>query len=124
MHSTRAAHAVRLLAISALAFGIAACGSVPQPDAELALARSAISGAEQAGATESVGAILQRAQRSLQQADAAARADNNLQARRLAELAAADAELAESRAGLVRTRDSAREVQQSLETLRAETRRP
>lgn len=124
MQSTKAAHVVRLIAISALASGIAACGSVPKPDAELATARSAISGAEQAGASETAGALLQRAQRSLEKAEAAARDDNNLEARRMAELAAADAELAESRAELARTRESAREVQQSLETLRAETRRP
>lgn len=84
--------------LSAL-LGLAACaGDVPPPTAQLGASSQAVLTAERAGAPRFAPAELQAARDKLAAADAAMRADQRTRARRLAEEAQADAELATVRA--------------------------
>ncbi len=117
--SCRLASAPLLLALT---FGLAACSSVPKPEAELAVARNAVQGANQADAGKFANTSLQRARESLERAERAVNDDEFGDARRLAERATADAQLAESEAELVKARQALSEVEKGIETLRREGR--
>lgn len=81
--------------ILSASLGLAACaGSVPPPTAQLGASAQAIQQAERAGALEHAPAEFQSAREKLAAADAAMREDERTEARRLAEQAQADAELA------------------------------
>ncbi|AWJ85310.1 hypothetical protein TSH58p_10025 [Azospirillum sp. TSH58] len=82
-------------AILSASLGLAACaGSVPPPTAQLGASAQAIQQAERAGALQHAPAEFQSAREKLAAADAAMREDERTSARRLAEQAQADAELA------------------------------
>lgn len=83
---------MRSLALS-LALAAAACASEPPPTAELAAARAAL-GHAGAGVAQYAPAELSSAQRKLQLAEAAVARADNLKARRLAQQAEVDAQLA------------------------------
>ena len=85
----------RAVVILSASLGLAACaGSVPPPTAQLGASAQAIQQAERAGALEHSPAEFQSAREKLAAADAAMREDERTKARRLAEQAQADAELA------------------------------
>ncbi|MBB3267493.1 hypothetical protein FHW79_005152 [Azospirillum sp. OGB3] len=85
----------RAAVILSASLGLAACaGSVPPPTAQLGASAQAIQQAERAGALEHAPAEFQSAREKLAAADAAMREDERTEARRLAEQAQADAELA------------------------------
>ncbi|MBK3736358.1 DUF4398 domain-containing protein [Azospirillum brasilense] len=85
----------RAATILSASLGLAACaGSVPPPTAQLGASAQAIQQAERAGALEHSPAEFQSAREKLAAADAAMREDERTKARRLAEQAQADAELA------------------------------
>ncbi|AIB12870.1 hypothetical protein ABAZ39_12900 [Azospirillum argentinense] len=85
----------RAATILSASLGLAACaGSVPPPTAQLGASAQAIQQAERAGALEHAPAEFQSAREKLAAADAAMREDERTKARRLAEQAQADAELA------------------------------
>ncbi|MFC5355563.1 DUF4398 domain-containing protein [Azospirillum himalayense] len=85
----------RAATILSASLGLAACaGSVPPPTAQLGASAQAIQQAERAGALQHAPAEFQSAREKLAAADAAMREDERTQARRLAEQAQADAELA------------------------------
>ncbi|ALJ34286.1 hypothetical protein FE88_12610 [Azospirillum brasilense] len=85
----------RAVVILSASLGLAACaGSVPPPTAQLGASAQAIQQAERAGALQHAPAEFQSAREKLAAADAAMREDERTQARRLAEQAQADAELA------------------------------
>lgn len=85
----------RAAVILSASVGLAACaGSVPPPTAQLGASAQAIQQAERAGALQHAPAEFQSAREKLAAADAAMREDERTQARRLAEQAQADAELA------------------------------
>ncbi|KAA0677055.1 DUF4398 domain-containing protein [Roseomonas genomospecies 6] len=82
-------------AVLTASLGLAACaGSVPPPTAQLGASAQAIQQAERAGALEHAPAEFQSAREKLAAADSAMREDERTKARRLAEQAQADAELA------------------------------
>lgn len=89
-------------ALPAVAFaaslGLAACAGTAPPIAQLGAAEEAVASAELAGAQRYAPAELQRARDKLVAADNATRNDDNDTARRLAEEARADAEVAIARA--------------------------
>ncbi len=116
---TPAAGAV--LAVSAALF-LGGCASTKgaQPVAELTTARAAITQAEAAGAGQLAPVELLSARDKLVRADAAVRTEQFDQARRLAEQAAADAELAERKARADRARKAAAELERSNATLKQE----
>ncbi|CAO3415222.1 DUF4398 domain-containing protein [Azospirillum endophyticum] len=85
----------RAAAVLSAALGMAACASdVPPPTAQLGAASQAVQEAERANALQYAPVALQSARDKLASADKAMRADERTRARRLAEEARVDAELA------------------------------
>ena len=111
----------RVLALSALAMLTAAtvggCASEPKPTAELVRASTLVSEAEKSEAQHFAAADLQRARDELSNAQTAESAGKNDSARRYAERAAADADLASARAASGKAQQSAEQVRHSLDTL-------
>ncbi len=108
--------------LSSLLLGACASNKGMPPVAELANARASISQAESAGATQLAPVDLLAARDKLGRAEAAAREENYIQARRLAESAAADAELAERTARLGKAQEAAQELQRANAALERETK--
>ncbi|MEM8559240.1 MAG: DUF4398 domain-containing protein [Bacteroidota bacterium] len=100
------------------------CGSsAPPPDAELAEARSFIAQAEESGSAEYAPLQLRNARQKAERAEALMREGENEEARRLAEQALVDAELAEAVAASEKAKAAVEEVRASIETLRQEIER-
>ncbi|WP_168220384.1 DUF4398 domain-containing protein [Azospirillum thermophilum] len=100
-------------AVLTVSLGLAACaGDVPPPTAELGAASQAVLAAEQAGAPRFAPVELQSARDKLAAADTAMREDKRTEARRLAEQARADAELAAARSQRALTQEAAGVVRQ------------
>lgn len=104
-----------------LAGGCATQG--PQPTDEMTRARTLIEQADRSGAQRYAAADLQRAHDELSNADKANSEKKYDDARRYAESAAADADVAIARAGAGEAKRAANEVAQSNETLRQESAR-
>lgn len=100
---------------------MAACASTPVPREEMALADSAVSRVGASPRVLSAAPLeLQSAKDKLQRAREALDKGNNLEARRLAEQARADARLAEARAAESRSSESLKEVQDGIDALQKE----
>ncbi|MFL6605293.1 MAG: DUF4398 domain-containing protein [Steroidobacteraceae bacterium] len=104
-----------------LAGGCATQG--PQPIEEMTRARTLIEQADRSGAQRYAAADLQRAHDELNNADKANAEKKYDDARRYAESAAADADVAVARAGAGEAQRAAQEVAQSNGTLRQESNR-
>lgn len=115
-------HTQMMLLLAALS--LTGCGTKAQPpDAQIALATSAISQAESVGAYESSPVELKAARDKLVQAKQALQREENLTARRLAEQAMADANLAQAKARTAKSRKAVEEIQASIRTLQEEVDR-
>jgi hypothetical protein len=115
---------VRLVAVTAVGFIIAACASAPElPTEDMTRARTLIEQAEKAGAQRYAAVELESARDKLAQADNAARDGKEEIANERAAEAVADAQLANARAISGEARRAADELQRSNETLRQETER-
>jgi hypothetical protein len=99
---------------------LAACGSVPPPQEQLAVAELAIRAAGEAEAGARAAAPLRQAHDKLEQARAALQAKDHLAARRLAEQALAVAQRAEAEARAAVAGESLEEMQRDIEALRRE----
>ena len=77
---------------------LAACSSVPAPVGEMSAAQTAVTSAEEAEAAQYAPSDLDRARDKLIRAQAAMQEEDNEEARRLAEQALVDAQLAEAKA--------------------------
>ncbi len=120
----RIARTLAATSLVSLVILLGACGSKGEaPVSELATARASISQAESAGATQSAPVELLAARDKLGRAEAAVRDEKFEQARRLATLAEADAEVAERKSRLAKAQSSATELQRSNELLRKELER-
>jgi hypothetical protein len=101
----------------------AGCATTPVPNEQLAVAKSSVQRAEQAGAPELAPVEMAAARDKLARAEKAA-ADRDAQpATQLAEQANADAQLAEATAQEQHSRKAAMELQASLQALRQESLR-
>jgi hypothetical protein len=101
----------------------AGCATTPVPNEKIAVAKSSIQQAEQAGAPEYAPVEMAAARDKLARAEKAA-ADRDAQpATQLAEQANADAQLAEATAQEQRSRKAATELDASLQALRQESLR-
>ena len=109
--------------LASLVFLGACATPVPPPTAELAAARAAITQAESAGAQRSAPVELLAAREKLRMADTAVREERFVDARRLAEQAEADAQLADRKARAAKAQEAADELVRSNELLRSETER-
>jgi len=106
-----------------LSLSLTACATRDRPDAALAAGGAAFDAARAAGAAELAPQPLQQAQTKLARARALAQAGDQQGARRLAEQALVDAQLARAQSASERSRRAAEEVQASLRSLREEMQR-
>ena len=113
----------RVIVLSGLVIGLAACASDPAPEAELAAAEVAVDDAEEANAPAQASGPYELARDKLERAREAMEDGENLEARRLAEQALADAQLAEAQARSEVARQNAEELGASIETLQDELAR-
>lgn len=107
----------------AVAFLIAGCATVPAPNEQLAVARAAVVDAEGAGAASYASIDLKNAHDKLDAANVAFGARDYENARRLADEASADANLAAVRARSVKAERAVAEVRESIRVLREEVAR-
>lgn len=108
-------------AVVAGALALGACANnVPRPTSTVSQAELAINEAAQTQAPQYAPLPLQKAREKLQQAQQSMAEENYLQARRLAEQALVDAQLAQSVASARQAQNAAQELEQSLQTLRQE----
>jgi hypothetical protein len=84
--------------LAVVAVGVAACAGTPPPDSQIAVANTKISDAERAGGMQYAPNELTAARAKLDQAREATRKGDNKVAARLADEAAADAQLADVKA--------------------------
>ena len=103
--------------------GLAACASDPAPEAELAAAAVAVDEAEEANAPAQAPGPYELARDKLERAREAMEDGENLEARRLAEQALVDAQLAEAEARSEVARQNAAALRASIETLQDEIAR-
>lgn len=112
----------RIAAFSAVALvaagAIGGCASQPKPTAQLVRASTLVSEAEKGGAQRYAAADLQRARDELTNAQTAESDGKYDSAMRLADRAAADADLASARAASGKAEQSAGQVRHSLDTLK------
>lgn len=109
------------LTVSALVF--AGCSSVRPPREELATAELAVREAQQSKAPQHASLELRMATEKLSRARQAMRDEDHVLARRLAEQALVDAQLAESKARSTDAKEMARQLREGIETLRKEAER-
>lgn len=103
---------------------VACVNDVPPPTAQMGASSQAILNAERAGAQEFAPAELQAARSKMAAADAAMRADNRLEARRLAEQAQADADFAAAKAQNAAAQQAATTVRRDVQSLRSGSPEP
>jgi hypothetical protein len=110
---------IRSILTGACAVGaLAGCSSPPVPREQLAVGTASVEAAQSAGASELAPVELNQAREKLSLATAALRDKQLVAARRLAEAADADAQVARSKANAERSRRAADEVLAGLQTLR------
>jgi hypothetical protein len=105
--------------IATVAFSIlaAGCETPPAPVEQLAAGRAAVEQAQAAGAAQHAAAELANARDKLARAESVSR-DQPVTARRLAEEAEVDAQLAIAKASSTRAQNAATELEKSTQTLR------
>ncbi len=106
-----------------LAAAAAGCASAPPATDTIAVARSSIDRAEQAGAAQAAPTELSQARGKLDAAEKASRDHDKKAALRLAQQAEADGKLAEAAAGARRSREAVAQLDASLKALRDEATR-
>jgi hypothetical protein len=108
---------------AALAIALAACATTAPPSAQMAVAEKSIHDAVSADAPQYSPVVLRSAQDKLDAARVAMNDADYGYARRLAEEAQADADLAATHARSVKAQRAAAEVQDSIRALRGELAR-
>lgn len=105
------------------ALGVSACATAQPPVASLSQAELAVRHASESNASEYAPVELQSAKEKLDEARSALDAHEYERAHRLAEQALADARLAEARAEVESSRQTARDFRLTIEALRDEAAR-
>lgn len=108
---------------AAIALSAAGCATTPIPNEKIAVAKSSVQRAEQAGAPELAPVEMAAARDKLTRAEKAAADHEALPATQLAEQANADAQLAEASAQEQRSHKAAAEFDANLQALRQESLR-
>ncbi len=124
MHNHQRLVSASLISAACAISLLAGCASKPVPREQLAVGKSSIDSAQTAGADELAPVELTRARDKLAQAQVALHDKKYVLARRLAEEADADAQVARSRANAERSQKAADEVTASLQTLRQQLDQP
>lgn len=105
----------------AVVVGLTACGTTPPPRGELAAADLAVREADESEAGTHAPAALRRARDELEQARAAMQAEDHVRARRLAEQALVDAQLAQAQTRSAIAQQQLSEMRESIDDLRRES---
>lgn len=113
--------AAAVLALAAIT-GLTACASDDKPEREIGAAQAAISHAESANAPAFAPAELYQARQKLDKAQGALRRDDNERAKRLADEATVDAQLAQAKAQEEATKRSLEEIQHSIDAMRSRSK--
>jgi hypothetical protein len=117
-------HLAKMLgAVASLSLMLAACASEPRPAEDLARAKSLVQQADAANAQRFAAAELNTARDKLQQAEQADKEEKNDVARRRANEAATNAELAAALARSREVQQAVNEQQKDLDMLREEAKR-
>jgi hypothetical protein len=103
---------------------LAACASVPPPTEQLAASRAAIESAEVAGANKTAPVEIAQAREKFTAAQLAVNKGENEHARRFAQEALVDAQLAQAKASTARSREGLEQADGALRSLREESSRP
>lgn len=111
----------RAVLVTGVALALAACASTPEPKEQMAVANSAVDQAS--GNAAEAPAELTMARDKLARANVAMARKDYVEARRLADEAAADAALAQATARSARASRALTEVRQSIEQLQAQINR-
>jgi hypothetical protein len=115
--------AARIAALASAAMWLSSCATNPVADEKIAVAKTSLQRAEQAGAPQAAAVELATAREKLTRAEKA-NADHNLKpASELAEQANIDAQIAEATAQLERSHKAAAEFDASMRALRQEATR-
>ena len=117
---------LRLLAVVAACAAVVlldGCATAPPPVEQMAVAEAAVQRANTASTTENAAAELGIAVNKLARARSAQAAGDNLTARRLADEAVLDAQVAELHAQTMRSTKAARETEDAARVLREEIAR-
>ena len=109
--------------LTALALGLGACASAPEPREQMAVSRAAVERADSTAAADAPLALA-TARDKLARAQVAMSGKDYVLARQLAEQAEADAALAEAGARAKRSDRALGEVRESIRALREELNRP
>lgn len=112
-----------LAAVSAVGLTLSGCASVPEPKEQMAVAEAAVARASTTSTGESAPAQLREANSKLASARAALAADDREAARRYAEQATLDAQVAELHAQTQRSLKAAQETEDAARVLREEINR-
>lgn len=99
---------------------LSACSGTPKPKTEIALSNAAVQNAEVAGATDLAPIELRTAKEKQAMANSALASKNYLTAKQLSEQAAVDAELAKAKSEAEKSRAALKEVEDSINVIRAE----
>ena len=114
----------RYIVPAVLLVGVAGCASTDErPDRALAVAETNIEQAEQAGANRYAADPLESAREKLAAAQTAVAREEMLEARRLAEEAAVDAELAGAMTRNRKAEEAVRQLNETIDVLRQEIAR-
>lgn len=106
-----------------IASSVAACATTPVPNEQIAVAKSSVQRAEESGAPELAPVEISTARQELASAEKAAADRDALAAKRWAEKANVDAQLAEATAQQNRAHKAATEFDASMSALRQEAQR-
>lgn len=106
-----------------LVASLAACGSAPKPKAEMALSKAALNSAEQAGAREHAPVYLRKARDKHAAAQAAYAKDSMTTAKRMAQQALVDAEVAQAKANHQKSLVALQELREGIDVMRTEIKR-
>lgn len=99
---------------------LGACSGTAKPKTEIALSNAAVQNAEVAGATDLAPIELRKAKEKQALADTALSKKNYMTAKQLSEQAAVDAELAKAKSEAEKSRAAVKEVEDSINLIRAE----
>ena len=116
--------AVRTLSVAAAALGLmAGCASTPAPTEQMALSRAALDTALSAGGNEYAPLQLQAAMNKMDAAEKALTKEDYAEARKLAEQAEIDANLASAMARSAKAQKASEAVQDDIRVIRQEIER-
>jgi hypothetical protein len=102
---------------------LAGCASVPPPTEQLAIARTTVSQAQAATATQHAPVELRAAQSKLDRAQAAMQREQYLEAKRLAEQAEVDAKFAWAKSETAKAQMAVAELEEGIRVLHQELQR-